>query len=239
MLVAAAVVPCPPMIVPELARGAVAELDALRAACDQALAALAASAPDRLVVVGAGPVEATLGEGGIGSFARYGVDLEVTLGAGADHELPPALTVGAWLLGRSPWAVDRVAAGTAPSPVSGVVIAADADPTRCATRGAELVAGADRVALLVVGDGSACRTEKAPGYLDARAESYDLALATALDTADPAALAALDPALAEELWVAGRPALQVLAGAAGPGRSGRLLYDEAPYGVGYFVALWS
>ncbi|MGC0416557.1 hypothetical protein [Embleya sp. AB8] len=239
MLVAAAVVPCPPMIVPELARGAVAELDALRAACDRAVAELAETAPDRLVVVGAGAADATLVAGGIGSFAPYGVELEVTLGAGAAEPLPPALAIGAWLLGRSPWAADRIASGTAPSPVSGAVLAADADPAHCAARGAELVAGPERVALLVVGDGSACRTEKAPGYLDARAEPYDAALAAALAAADPVALAALDPALADELWVAGRPALQALAGAAGPGRRGRLLYDAAPYGVGYFVALWS
>ncbi|WP_406298785.1 hypothetical protein OG948_26090 [Embleya sp. NBC_00888] len=239
MLVAAAVVPCPPMIVPELARGAVAELDGLRAACDQALAALAEAAPDRLIVLGAGEADATLEAGGTGSFARYGVDLEVTLGAGAAARLSPALTVGAWLLGRSPWAAERIASGTAPSPVTGAEIAADAEPARCAARGAELVAGADRVALLVVADGSACRTEKAPGYLDARAEPYDLALGAALEAADQVALAELDPALARELWVAGRPALQVLAGAAGPGRQSRLLYAEAPYGVGYFVALWS
>ncbi|MYS80418.1 hypothetical protein [Embleya scabrispora] len=239
MLVAAAVVPCPPMIVPELARGAVAELDALRAACDRALAGLAETAPDRLVVLGAGDADATLEAGGTGSFAPYGLDLEVVLGAGAAQPLSPALTVGAWLLGRSPWAAERIAAGTAPSPVTAAVIASDADPARCAARGAELVAGPDRVALVVVGDGSACRTEKAPGYLDARAEPYDRALGAALADADSDALAALEPALAEELWVAGRPALQVLAGAAGPGRRGRLLYAEAPYGVGYFVALWS
>lgn len=227
------------MIVPELARGAVAELDALRAACDQAIAALAATAPDRLVVVGSGAADATLDDGGTGSFAPYGIDLEVTLGAGAAADLSPALTVGAWLLGRSPWAADRIAAGTAPGPVSGAVVAADADPAHCAARGRDLVAGPERVALLVVGDGSACRTEKAPGYLDPRAEPYDIAVAAALADADTAVLAALDPALADELWVAGRPGWQVLAGAAGPGRSGRLLYAEAPYGVGYFVALWS
>jgi hypothetical protein len=223
------------MIVPELARGAVAELDALRAACDEVIAELARAAPDRLVVVGAGPTEALLDAGGIGSFAPYGVDLDVRLGAGSARTLSPALAVGAWLLARSVWA----APDTAPCSVTGAVVAADADPARCAEFGRELVAADERIALLVVGDGSACRTEKAPGYLDARAESYDLALAAALAGADAGALASLDPALADDLWVAGRPAWQVLAGAAGEGRGGRLLYHEAPYGVGYFVALWS
>jgi len=234
MLVAAAVVPCPPLIVPELARGAAAESDALRAACDEALGALAAASPERLIAVGAGPAEERLRHGGVGSFAPYGVDLDVTLGAGGGV-LPPALTIAAWLLGRPAWA----ASGAAPCPVEGVVVAGDADPGRCVALGRALADGDERIALLVVGDGSACRTEKAPGYLDERATPYDAAIATALATGDDAALAALDAPLADALWVAGRPAWQVLAGAAGPGRGARLLYDEAPYGVGYFVAVWS
>lgn len=55
-----------------------------------------------------------------------------------------------------------------------------------------------------------------------------------------AALAALDAELAAELLAAGRAPWQVLAGAAeGAGLDGRLLYEDAPYGVGYFVAAWS
>ncbi|MYW06369.1 hypothetical protein GT354_50465, partial [Streptomyces sp. SID3343] len=111
------------MIVPELARGAVAELDALRAACDEAVAELARAAPDRLVVVGNGPTEALLDAGGIGSFAPYGVDLDVCLGAGSITALPPALAIGAWLLARSAWGTPD----SAPGPVSGAVVAADAD----------------------------------------------------------------------------------------------------------------
>jgi aromatic ring-opening dioxygenase LigB subunit len=99
---------------------------------------------------------------------------------------------------------------------------------------------ADRVVLLVMGDGSACRTVKAPGYLDERAESFDAAVTAALADADTAALAGLDDRLAAELQAAGRAPWQVLAGAAeGAGLGGRLLYEEAPYGVGYFVAAWS
>ncbi|MGW6508255.1 hypothetical protein ACWGCP_12000, partial [Streptomyces niveus] len=57
MLVSAAVCPCPPLLVPALAAGAAPELDAARDACADALGVLAASRPDRLVVVGpaAGP----------------------------------------------------------------------------------------------------------------------------------------------------------------------------------------
>src|SRR3954452_18756680 len=52
MLVAAAVCPCAPLLVPEVAAGAAPELDAARAACADALGVLAAAHPDRLVVVG-------------------------------------------------------------------------------------------------------------------------------------------------------------------------------------------
>ncbi len=99
---------------------------------------------------------------------------------------------------------------------------------------------ASRVALLVMGDGSACRTLKAPGYLDERAADFDARATEALGSADLDALAALDVALAHELKVAGRAPWQLLAGAArDAGLAGRLLYENAPYGVGYTVAAWS
>jgi hypothetical protein len=92
-----------------------------------------------------------------------------------------------------------------------------------------------------MGDGSACRTLKAPGYLDERAEPYDAAVAAALGAADTAVLAGLDAELSAALKVSGRAPWQVLAGAAEgtAGLGGELLYDQAPYGVGYFVAAWS
>ena len=65
-------------------------------------------------------------------------------------------------------------------------------------------------------------------------------MALALADADVLALAGLDPELSGELWVAGRAAWQILAGAAdGAELTGRLTYDDAPYGVGYFVATWT
>ena len=91
------------------------------------------------------------------------------------------------------------------------------------------------------GDASACRTLKAPGYLDERAAPFDTELARALGTADTAALRALDTALAHELKVSGRAPWQVLAGAAtgNPTLKGTLLHEDAPYGVGYLVATWA
>lgn len=240
MLVAAACCPCPPLLVPEVASGAVGELEALRAACMDAVGVLAAARPDVLVVVG--PAEQAgrgpYPQGAGGSFRGFGVDLAVRLGPAGDAvpepgepELPPSLAVGAWLLERAEWN------GT---PVEGLGVGEPLAGERCAEAGREIAAGKRRVALLVMGDGSARRTRKAPGYHDERAAGFDAAAARALGAADTAALAALDAELAAELQATGRACWQVAAGAAEDAAlRGALLYDEAPYGVGYFVATWS
>ncbi|MEU1147674.1 class III extradiol dioxygenase subunit B-like domain-containing protein [Streptomyces sp. NPDC005863] len=246
MLVAAAVCPSPPLLVPEVAAGAAPEMDAARAACSDAVAVLAAARPDLLVVVG--PAEQSgrgpHSQGARGSFQGFGVDLDVRLGPapapGASASttspetqrlLPPSLAVAGWLLAHARWSS---------APVEGLGVGEPLAPERCIQVGGEIGKRADRVALLVMGDSSACRTLKAPGYLDERAAGFDAEVGRALGAADVAALKALDEELAYELKAAGRAPWQVLAGAAdGAGLSGELLYEDAPYGVGYVVATWS
>ena len=104
--------------------------------------------------------------------------------------------------------------------------------------GGEYAAGP---AYLVVGNGSACRTEKAPGYLDERAKGFDAELGRALGLAggapEPQALRAVDLDLARELWadVAVLPRVaELLDGATTVGVD----YDDDPYGVQYWVARW-
>ncbi|OON75165.1 class III extradiol dioxygenase subunit B-like domain-containing protein [Streptomyces tsukubensis] len=256
MLVAAAVCPCPPLLVPEVAAGAAPELDAVRVACTDAVGVLAAARPDRLVVVGPAPLNGrgVHAQGTPGSFRTFGVDLDVRLGpapvidvsdasdashsspesdapTGGDRVLPASLAVAAWLLARTGWSA---------APLSGLGVGEALSVERCVSTGRDLVAGDDRVALLVMGDGSASRTVKAPGYLDERAAGFDAEVSRALGAADTAALRALDPDVAYELKAAGRAPWQVLAGAAeGRGLNGSLLYEDAPYGVGYPVAAWS
>ena len=234
MLVAAAVCPCPPLLVPEVASGAAAELDDLRAACDAALGAVLAAGPELVVVVGPGPAHQRWEQGAVGSFQPFGVDLRVRLGSGGDPaaepSLPPSLTVGAWLLERSGWR----------GPVRGLTVPDYLEQRLCAENGRHLADTAERVGLLVLGEGSARRSVKAPGYLDERAEGFDAEVASGLAAADPAAgLAALDDELAFQLMASGRAPWQVLAGAATGELRASLHYEAAPYGVGYLVAGWT
>ncbi len=241
VLVAAAVCPHPPLLVPELATGKGGGLGELRQHCDRAVAGLLAAEPDAVIVLGGGS-HRRFTAADHGSFARYGMPdvrtslagppalLPATVGASNGRiGLPLPVLVGSWLLDRAGATVRR----------SGQTVPAVTDPAGCAELGRRLAGTDERVALLVMGDGSARRGTSAPGYHDDRAEPFDTVVAAALGTADLDALAGLDPALADQLLVAGRAPWQVLAGAAaGRGWRAELRYHDAPYGVGYFVANW-
>ncbi|NEA49106.1 hypothetical protein G3I35_23295, partial [Streptomyces sp. SID10815] len=85
--------------------------------------------------------------------------------------LPVSLAVAAYLLERTGWA---------DAPVEGLGVDPSLAPERCLAAGRDIAARAGRVALLVMGDASACRSLKAPGYLDERAEPFDAEAARAL-----------------------------------------------------------
>jgi hypothetical protein len=234
----AAVLPHPPVLVPEVAGGAAGELNALRDACDAAVRAVVDAGPDLVVVVGSAPARRRYLPGAVGSLQAFGVDVTVTLGAGpnAADPMPLSLTIGSWLLGRAGW----------PGDVLGLALPVGATPDEAAAAGADLAGAWPRLGLLVMGDGSARLSERAPGFVDPRAPGFEAAVAAALAAGDPGALLALDPALADDLLVAGRVPWQALAGAARRALSGtgarvsaRLLRQEAPYGVDYLVSTWT
>jgi hypothetical protein len=232
MLIAAAVVPHPPALVPEVAQGFAPDLDGLRAACDTAIDRLYTAGADELLVVGAGP-QHTANVAAIGSFHEYGLDLEVdgrwTAGTGDAAPMTLPFLVAGWLLRDRPDTPVRRA----------VMVDGPAEGS-----GGPLAETGSGQALLVLGDGTASRTPQAPGHFDERAGPYDAVVAHALATADAETLIALDAELARRLHVAGLPAWQALAAAAttaaasGVEYGADLLYEEAPYGVGYFVATW-
>jgi hypothetical protein len=92
--------------------------------------------------------------------------------------------------------------------------------------------------MLAMGDGSARRTLQSPGPYAPGAAGFDDEVKRALTAPDPEALLAIDPGLARELWVAGRAAWQVLAGAMLRSSAAwitELGHDADPLGVGYLV----
>ncbi len=213
--------PCPPLLVPAVAQGAAAELAGLRATCDKAVAVLVDGA-DAVTVVGPGPLDRIHGEGAGGTLAGFGVP--VRSGGPGAADLPLSLAVGAWLLDRAPVQVPRRYVEVGP------------DGSGPAGRWLE---GSD--AVLVMGDGTARLTDRAPGGPEPGAAAYDDAMVAALGAGDPAVLAALDPGQARTMMAAGVPAWRAvgaaLADLGGPWTA-RLLAREAPYGVSYVVAHW-
>ncbi|GAA3535057.1 hypothetical protein AFL01nite_07250 [Aeromicrobium flavum] len=96
----------------------------------------------------------------------------------------------------------------------------------------------DAEVVLVMANGTAKRTEKAPGHLDARAADFDDALDLALRSGAGARLAVLDPDLARELWASGLEPLRALGERLGAGWQVSVPYADAPYGVLWWVAAW-
>src|SRR5215469_2925106 len=162
------------MIIPEVAAGAAAELDDLRAACDTAVARLRAARPDVLVVVGTGTETAWRSPDEYGTMRPWGVPMDIPLtGFGGPGSLPLSLTIGAWLLSRQ---AEPVAAT-----VLAASVAADEKPAGCAAFGRDECAGrAARVALLAIGDGSALGAIMEPGAVRPSAEAFDTDTARAL-----------------------------------------------------------
>ena len=146
----------------------------------------------------------------------------------APTELPLCALVTGWLRGQvKPDAHAEVR-----------VYAADHDVDAALDRGrrlrAEIDEAADPVGVLVVADGANTLTQPAPGGYDPDSIPVQAALDDALAAGDAAALTRLPDA------IVGRVAYQVLAGLTEPGpRSAKELYRGAPYGVGYFVGVWT
>jgi hypothetical protein len=226
VLSAIAIVPSAPVLVPELAGAAAAEVT------DLASAVLAAAAllPPSWIVVGVGTADEVLSPNAAGTFAGFGADVPIRLTPREPVEfleMPLCALIAGWVRGQArPEAVAQVR-----------VYAGDHLADAALDRGRRLRAEIDRmpdpVGVLVVADGANTLTPSAPGGYDPGNADAQLALDDALATGDVATLTRL-PA-----QIVGRVAFQVLAGLSEPApRSAKELHRGAPYGVGYFAGIW-
>jgi len=234
MISGLAFVPSTPLLVPAVAAGAAYELDDLRASCVTALRRAIGAGVERIVIVGAGR-QVLEHLAGVGSFAGFGVDLDVPLDPAqpaAGERLPLSLGIGAWLLAQVAWPGERAA----------LEVDACADRATLAAVATALAAEPSRTALLVVADGSAARSERAPASLHPDAASFDADVTAALASGLPSRLAAIDGDRAASVASAGWPAWHVAGIAAAVAHDGawdaEVHAEVAPYGVGYVVASW-
>lgn len=190
--------------------GRTPELDDVRAAAGAAVRTVVAARPRRVVVVA---------DAGRGADETWAIDLRgygLPGGSTSARSLPVDFAAAAWLLDEAGWEGPRLYSRPVPVDL------------------------ADDDGIVVVADGSACRSERAPGHLDARAETVDGQLSSALQAGDLRVLDELDETTTHELLIGGLPALRWLRDAtAGHDVSAGLTYSGAPLGVGLWVARWA
>jgi len=227
VLAAIAMTPSAPVLIPELAGAAAAEVAGFR---DAAVAA-AATLPQFWIALGVGTADAVLGPESRGTYAGYGVDVPVALSPEADSvvtALPLCALFAGWLRGQvNPSAAVQVR-----------VYAADHDAEAALGFGRALRQEIDAsdvpTGVLVVADGATTLTPSAPGGYEPDSGPLQSALDDALTAGDAGELAGLSDR------ISGRVAYQVLAGLAEPGPSAaREFARGAPYGVGYYVGTWT
>ena len=223
--------PSAPLLVPELAGAAAAEVADLQAAIRVAAALL----PPRWIAVGTGPVDRVLDSNAVGTFAGFGVDVPVRLSpprgippeVSAVSDLPLCALMAGWVRGQT-------------EPEAGVQVrvyrgdhAADTALACGRELRAEIDLLPDSIGVLIIADGANTLTPAAPGGYQPEDADAQLVLDDALASGDVAALTRLPG------QILGRVAFQVLAGLTEPGpRSVKELYRAAPYGVGYFAGVW-
>ena len=221
----AAICPPAPLLARELT-GLDPVVPELRRACAVAVERLVRAGPEIVVIVGPGPRTADWPASGRLHLSAFAPALG-TLGEDPEPPLPLALGLGSRLLDEGGYRGPRLLRS----------VHHDEPAAACLRLGDELSRLGDRVGLLVMADGSACRSLRAPGYLHPRAAAFDAMLEQAVRDGDLGALRAMDESLARELLAAGRAGFQVLAGAM-PGRAPatEILYAGDPFGVYYLVA---
>jgi hypothetical protein len=265
VIVAVAVCPGAPLLVSGLAPGLATIAQRLIDACTAAVGSLRGA--ERILLLTSGPRARDRGAGARRPSLRHPPGTLVSTAPLTDSRLVAGYS--SVLAGAAPLAASTTTVPTPPG--VGVIVGAallDAAGVTAPTTAVELadvggpgesppVTGTDlaflrgviggpqdRVALLIIGEGTASRGPDSPGGGHADAQAFDALLAGALASGDPAALDAAVTSgrqyASEMLWTSG-PSLAALAALCAdlPPTRAELPYDDAPFGVGYLVATWT
>lgn len=217
-----AFVPCAPLLIPQIAAGSSAELDELRAACDDAVARVLEYAT-RCVVLAPGDTSRLISSPVEGNFRGFGVDLVVHHGTEEGAPIGWQASLGVWLANRAARGGELMVVEVE-SPMTGVAVL---QPLIDNT-----------TAVVCVGDGSAGLGVKSPGYVIDGAEKFDDAVGRAIAEGSPSALFDLDLSEGLRVMAAGTPVWATLGAVASAPALAQLTLRTAPHGVTYFVGSW-
>lgn len=250
VLAGVALIPGPPLLVPELIGSAAVETADLRAAVLAAGSAIAQV--DRWVGLGiAGPGE-SVGEFGpetVGTYRGFGAEVIVRLSPGrldpadAPGDAPgvaidpdPSVPLAALTVG---WLRERVAPAA-----SARVVVIPPDPREQQAVVAtltDMMSGPAPIGFVVVGDGARTLTERAPGGLHPEAGAVQESLDNLLAAADLTGLEYLDEQLCARVGVASAAAWRMAAAVVrelGYRPVAEELFRGHPFGVGYWAGTW-
>lgn len=245
-LVSAAICPHPMMLIPDIAGDTDRKWRRLRDACLESVRrlnipifgggqAIAWNAPHLVVIVGGDDTTRSFDPAcAYGSLWSSGV--RWNYGWGVDSEdpqpLPLSLTLGYWLMLNSRLG-DR---GVIVSDGAFQAVDFGASSRECVELGRDLAGRAERVAMIVMGEGSTCLTAADWAWNAERGRLSDRHVLRALSDGDADALARIEL----HGTATGRAAWQVLAGAAGDQRfHGHLHANGSRRDRGYFAASWT
>jgi hypothetical protein len=228
-IVGAALVPAAPVLLPALS-GREQPAAAVLAAALCVIRQLIEFAPTEIIVLaeadrdGVFDNSAPWGLHRLGGMqARNASDVRATQG----EPLPVPLAIGAALLGLAGWM----------GPAAFHALDRSVSAEAAIEYGRKLSSSTLPVGLLLLGNGSACCTDKAPGSFHSGAQAYNEALTSMIRTGDQRAVERLSAEASAEQLSDIRLPLQVLAGAESPGRlRGSIAYDEPFMGVHYICA---
>lgn len=195
-----ALVPAAPVLIPELT-GSSSVADEPRRHAHNVIRQLIETGPNQIIVVSEGDSDAEFDESS--SWGLHRIRGASSIAHGSTNSLPISLAIGASLLHESGW--------------KGSVLYRALDrsmPTAQATEWAETLSHSmDDVGILLLGNGSARSTMKAPGSLHPNAEEFNDGLISVVKTRDRDAMMSLLEVHAEEQMSDIRLPLAVLAGA--------------------------